>query len=313
MKLRQLQFTRAVAESGSFSRAADICHATQPTLSNGIAQLEEELGGSLFARTTRSVRLTPFGAYMLPHLAAVLDATQEATKAAEAFHDPRHKLLRIGFSPLVDVKRLDHALRPYKKRNPGISVFYKECLLDDISQRLMNAVIDVAIVPQNLLDQSFGHFAYYSDDLLYLPSADHPPASSCDSIRISELPEAPIIMTGGGCGLNGSLQALFDAQGIRLNAYPGQAVSYSAIEEWAELGIGAAILPRAKLSAAGHALPLHLVDGRQAVFSFNWIWNRTSNANHHVVDFIDYARGEIPIVAPQISDPGVSNPLPQTH
>lgn len=64
MNLSQLRFAQAVAELQSFSRAAEHCHVTQPSLSNGIAQLENELGGKLFERTTRSVHLTPFGKHL---------------------------------------------------------------------------------------------------------------------------------------------------------------------------------------------------------------------------------------------------------
>ena len=86
MKLRQLQFVQAVVEHGSFSRAAELCHATQPTLSNAIAQLETELGGKLFTRTTRRVDLTPFGAYLMPDLTAVLEARDEMRTAEGLIH-----------------------------------------------------------------------------------------------------------------------------------------------------------------------------------------------------------------------------------
>ena len=70
MNLGPLRFAKAAAEERSFSKAAEKCNVTQPTLSNGIALLEEEVGGRLFARTTRRVDLTPFGAQLLPLIEA---------------------------------------------------------------------------------------------------------------------------------------------------------------------------------------------------------------------------------------------------
>lgn len=74
MNLSQLRYVKAVAETGSFTLAAERCYVTQPTLSNGIAQLEQELEERLFTRTTRAVSLTPFGQHILPFMDRLLDA-----------------------------------------------------------------------------------------------------------------------------------------------------------------------------------------------------------------------------------------------
>lgn len=298
MKLRQLQFAKMVAETKSFSRAAEICHATQPTLSNSISQLEEELGGKLFQRSTRKVELTAFGAEMMPKITAILDAEQELKRAASAFHNPDEKLLRIGLSPLVDMAQLEAVLQPYRRRYPNHGIFFKECLLDDLSQRLADDVIDLAIIPQDMVMEGYEHFAFYSDPLFYIPSVprniianpgyDH-------AMTITDLPADPIIMTGGGCGLNGSLERLFAAQGVSLTPYRGQAASYQAIEEWTDLAIGAAILPQAKLHLSKQrALPLMLNDGRKAHFTFSWIWPNLAKERPHIADFVDYVRTTVP-------------------
>ena len=297
MKLRQLQFAVAVAETKSFSHAAEICHATQPTLSNAISKLEEELGGRLFVRTTRSVELTPFGAYLQPYLQAVLDAQIEMEKAAQAFHNPEHKLLRIGFSPLVNVKLLDRVLAPYRQRHPDINIFFKECLIDDLSQRLNGGMIDVAIVPQVMAGTDFEHLVFYRDNLFYLPMADDPNSPFVGQMPIQDLPDTPVILTGGGCGLNGALTELFERQGMQLPTYTGQALTYQVIEEWSELGIGAGILPEAKLTLAkARALPLLLADGRPAAFSFEWLWKPAGRPPAHIADFVKFVQTIVPVL-----------------
>src|SRR6266511_3360628 len=75
--------------------------SSQPTLSNGIALLEEEFGGQLFARTTRRVDLTPFGTQLLPLIEAVLQAQAELEAGVSTFHNPAHKIVRIKLSPLT--------------------------------------------------------------------------------------------------------------------------------------------------------------------------------------------------------------------
>lgn len=302
MKLRQLQFAKSIADTKSFSRAAEICHATQPTLSNAITQLEDELGGKLFTRTTRKVELTPFGSYLLPFLGAVLNDQEELEKAAAAFHNPVHKLLRIGFSPLIDMKLLNRIIEPFRQWHPDISIFFKECFLDDLSQRLENASIDIAIVPQFQVEGSIETSFFYRDPLFYLPQDTGGQHYTGGPVRLSGLPDVPVILTGGGCGLNDALEKLFEKQGVKWRSYPGQAISYPVIEEWASLGIGAGILPKAKLIDSDRstqeqkATPLLLNDGHPAFFGYDWIWSTSMPARTHITDFIDYIKTIVPVL-----------------
>src|ERR1041384_5217542 len=76
MELQQMRYVVAVAETDSFTRAAERCLVVQSALSHQIARLERELGAKLFERTSRRVRLTPAGAAFLP-------AAQQSVQAAE--------------------------------------------------------------------------------------------------------------------------------------------------------------------------------------------------------------------------------------
>lgn len=295
MKLRQLQFAQAVAETESFSKAAELCCATQPTLSNAIAQLEEELGGKLFERTTRKVALTAFGAHMIAQINAVLHAEKELLQTAHSYHNPSQKLLRIGFSPLVDMGLLNHILQPFCHKNQDIEVFFKECLLDDLTDRLRQDVIDVAIVPKAMVPDMCRAVSFYEDALFYIAKDGTDIPRQGRLLTLHDLPSDPVIMTGGGCGLNGSLQALFNQHNAPLTPYRGQAMSYQVIEEWADLGIGAGILPQAKLgSSCHHACPLYLPDGSSARFEFSWIWLSSNSSRSHIDAFTTYIETVVP-------------------
>src|SRR5262245_4955701 len=106
MNLSQLEFAAAVADKKSFTAAAQSCHVTQPTLSNGIAQLEDELGSRLFVRTTRSVSLTPLGTHLVPYIKEVLNARATLLKQARSFLNPARQMVRIGISPLINTQLL---------------------------------------------------------------------------------------------------------------------------------------------------------------------------------------------------------------
>jgi len=139
----------------------------------------------------------------------------------------------------------------------------------------------------------------YKDPLFYLPQEIHGSDHSLHPWQISALPAAPIICTNGACGLNAALQRLFEAKGASLTLYPGYALSYHVIEEWTELGVGAAILPAAKLSASNMtAGPLQGPDRQALEFSYEWVMKsaRLANTPAHVRGF----RQHIETVAPAL-------------
>jgi LysR family transcriptional regulator, hydrogen peroxide-inducible genes activator len=76
MEMHQLRYFVAVARSGNFSRAADECHVAQPSLSQQILKLEDEVGERLFERTRRRAILTPAGTLFLPHALNILEAAE---------------------------------------------------------------------------------------------------------------------------------------------------------------------------------------------------------------------------------------------
>lgn len=295
MNLKQLQFTLLVAETRSFSRAAELAFATQPTLSNAISQLEEELGGRLFTRTTRKVELTPFGESLLPFIQRVAQSRDDLVEAAQQLLNPTHKLLRIGFSPLVDMQRLDRALQPFRQQHPDVHIYFKECFIDDLATRLQHGQIDVQIVAARDLQPGEECLTFYRDPLYYLPAATDNANPGQLTYDIAVLPDTPLILTGGGCGLNDALATLFGDQDARFNAYAGQALSYKVIEEWCSLGIGAGILPRSKLTAGNNAArPLQIDQNAPAVFDFQWIWQTRHPLSDTMQAFLQHIETAVP-------------------
>lgn len=295
MKIRQLEFVLEVARATSFSGAAQICNATQPTLSNGIAALEAELGSKIFNRTTRSVALTAFGRHILPKIEAVLSARDELKDSAHVFHNPEHQLLRIGLSPLVDAKTVDQALSDFRNAHPDSSIFFKECLLDELGGRLQEDTIDVALVPKNVLGDGYRRCSFYADTLKYIPQAGGNSGSLEGPLRLNAVPDVPIIVTGGKCGLSDTLTRLFDQEGSSLPRYPGFATTYQMILDWVDLGMGAGILPSRKITTLTEsARPLVLNDGRPAMIGYEWVWAVPPALNSIQSHFQAYCRDHLP-------------------
>src|ERR1700737_1242630 len=101
MELHQLRYFCAVAETGSFSRAAEQSHVAQPSLSQQILKLEDELGARLFDRLGRSVRLTDLGKTFLPRARAVLRELEAAKGDVVEQKDSTGGSICIGVIPTI--------------------------------------------------------------------------------------------------------------------------------------------------------------------------------------------------------------------
>ena len=143
MNFSQLQFVKATAELKSFTRAAQLCHVTQPTLSNGVSKLEEELGEKIFVRTTRMVALTSFGEMLLPAIASILSLEKMIYLNAREFANPETVVLKIGMSPLASTKVITLLTNSYKAQNSKHDVLLIEENLSILDEQLRNHELDL--------------------------------------------------------------------------------------------------------------------------------------------------------------------------
>ena len=118
MNLAFIRYFLAVAETGNFTEAAERCHVTQPTLSAGVARLEEEIGGRLFDRGRRTA-LSAAGQRLLPHARAMVEAWRLAR--AEQRSSRRTRLVRIALASTVPVASAMQWLARRRARSRSIS------------------------------------------------------------------------------------------------------------------------------------------------------------------------------------------------
>lgn len=122
MDFSALQTFVAVAEGGSFSRAADALFLTQPAVSKRVSALEEELGARLFDRMGRSVRLTEAGEALLTHARRVLSELEASRQAVADLQGRVGGRLRIGTSHHIGLHRLPPVLRSFTSHYPEVQL-----------------------------------------------------------------------------------------------------------------------------------------------------------------------------------------------
>ena len=126
MDVRQLRHFEAVAETLHFGRAAARLNMTQPPLSQSIQALERELGAALFARTKRSVALTPFGAQLLIPVRAALAELAALPDIARRLRDGEAGRLELSFVSTADYSVLPALVRRYAALYPAVEIDLRE-------------------------------------------------------------------------------------------------------------------------------------------------------------------------------------------
>ena len=118
MEFHQLRYVCAIAETGSFSRAAERCQVAQPSLSQQVLKLEEDLGAKLFDRLGRSVRLTEAGRAFLPHARSILSQMETArSSVADKCADVRGSVA-VGVIPTIAPHLMPRYAATFAKKYP---------------------------------------------------------------------------------------------------------------------------------------------------------------------------------------------------
>jgi DNA-binding transcriptional LysR family regulator len=144
--LRQLRYFVAVAEERHFGRAAERLSMTQPPLSQAIRALEEALGVALFARTKRTVELTPVGADLLPEVRKLLAAADGLRPLAQSLARGEAGALSLAFVSTADYGLLPELLREFAARYPHVRLQLAEATSDIQIDELVAGRIDAGLV-----------------------------------------------------------------------------------------------------------------------------------------------------------------------
>ncbi len=184
MELRQLEYFIAIVETGSFSLAAERCNITQPSLSQQIIKLENEIGQQLFDRLGRSILLTEVGKVLYPYAQGILSEVRQAQFAVTQGYSPTVGSIAIGIIPTLGSYVLRDTIGHFKEAYPDANLVIHEDTTDALLEKLMNAKLDVCYVslpidrPQITTEKLFVEPLYiaihHQDDLAAMPviSAD---------------------------------------------------------------------------------------------------------------------------------------------
>src|SRR3984885_1678089 len=241
MEVHQLRYVCAVAETGNFSRAAERCNIAQPSLSQQVLKLENELGAKLFDRLGRSIRLTEAGRVFVPKARAILEQMEMAqSRVADKNADLRGSVA-VGVIPTIAPYLMPGYTAAFAKRYPDAKLRIVEEMTSVLVDGLRDLSIDVAILALPLRHKDLELFPIRTEPLFAVLRKDHPRASA-RSVALKELRgESFVMLRDGHCFRDLSIEACTHARITPNIAF--ESGQFSSLLGMVAAGVGVSLIP----------------------------------------------------------------------
>lgn len=199
MEMNQLRYAVAVARAGNFTRAAEQCRVSQPSLSQQIQKLEEELGERLFDRMKRQTKLTAYGQSFVRRAVRILEETELALREASDAKSLISGTLTVGVLPTIAPYLLPKTISAFARKYPGMEIVVQEDTTAQLLKYLATYEIDFALASDPIQDSRFEIRELFSEELLLALPPGHRltrqrtvPAAALDGERL-------LVMREGHC------------------------------------------------------------------------------------------------------------------
>ena len=197
MEIHQLRYFSAVARHGTFTRASEVEHVSQPSLSQQILKLEAELGSRLFDRLPRSAKLTVFGKAFLPKAERILRELEEAkTELLEMAGEEKGDVV-VGVIPTIAAYLLPRMLTGFARRHPLVKVRVIEEITPLLLERLHQGTIDMAIVALPIPGSELSNLELFEEQFHAVLPEKHPLARE-KQIKLADLNNEPFLLLKEG-------------------------------------------------------------------------------------------------------------------
>ena len=283
MDLRQLEYFREIADTGSINEAARRLNMSQPPLSYQLRLLEEELGVRLFERSSQGVTLTEAGTLLYSRAGELLSYADSTKQEVERFG--RRRILRLGLTSST-VAPMIPFIAEYARRNPEASFEVHDGTTFSLFNSLLAGIIDVSVVRTPLRLDEVEHTVLCTEPMIAVSApAEETPRRGRASL--SELTGRPLIVYRRYEKL---ITDAFAAHALEADFFCVCDDARGAVL-WAKAGLATAILP-ASMSSLCAGLDIREIDEKALETQILLIWRKGKKPLPAVQDFIAVCHGE---------------------
>lgn len=256
MEMHQVRYFLAVARTLNFTRAAEECNVTQPSLTRAIQKLEDEFGGLLFRRERALTHLTDLGRQMLPLLERTFEAAQAAKTLAREIGKAQVAPLSIGIASAVDSDALHSVIEEVASGLSGFQLSTCEGSSSEMLEQALHGDLDLVLIEApNEAPDRLEPWPLFKQHYRLVARDDHGLAGR-DQVSLADLVDEPWIDGGGDATVR--LRRAAAAAGIEV-AFRHKVSGAGQVERLILSGLGSAIMPR-PTHVHGRLLVLAIVD-----------------------------------------------------
>ena len=257
MQLSQLAYFVAVAEEGSFTRAAERVGVAQPSLSQQVKALESDLGAQLVHRTRGKVGLTASGETLLPVARRMLADAETARWEIRELAALGRGRVRLGATPSLCAGLLPAVLAEYRRRYPAIDIVVHESGSRDLQGELIHGALDLALVIDARLadDPELATVPLLTEELVVISRHEDPAPTGRARMSIAELKDVPLVMFRAGYDLRETTLTACRAAGFE-PTFAIEGGEMDAVLEFVQAGLGVAVVPSMVVRDRFRATPI---------------------------------------------------------
>jgi len=241
MELHQLRYVVAVARTGNFSRAAEQCHVSQPSLSQQVQKLEDELGERLFDRMKRTVKLTVAGGSFLPRAVKILAEVDAARREARDATELLRGTVVLGVLPTIAPYLLPPVIAKFMAKFPGVEIVVHEDTTANLRKLALAYEIDFAIASHPIHDVQLEVTELFTEELLLALPPGHPLTRKRTVTAGDLAKERLIVMKEGHC-LGDQVLRFCDRSDLRPNI-SFRSAQLETIQSLVRAGLGISLIP----------------------------------------------------------------------
>jgi LysR family hydrogen peroxide-inducible transcriptional activator len=261
MELQQLRYALAVGKTGNFSRAAEECHVSQPSLSQQVQKLEQELGIRLFTRLKRQTVPTAAGTAFLVHAARVLTdlevATAEAKEAGDHASGAIRGVVNLGVLPTIAPYLLPRALALCRQRHPQLDIIVQETNTTHLLAMAAACEIDLAVLSLPIRDARFECEELFTEELWLAVPPEHLLAKKRKPVSLDDVGAERFILLQEGHCLGDQALRFCNSRECHPNII-FRTAQLETIQALVASGLGVSLIPQMAIGTAHENHPVYL-------------------------------------------------------